>query len=633
VSNQQPNMDSRLLQNGCSIPAEGYADQPYVVRTDDGAWLCAVTTGPGHEGQKGQHVVTRRSADHGRTWSEAVALEPDGSPENSYAVMLKVPSGRIYCFYNFNAENRREVLCEDGTTKFDRVDSLGEYVFRFTDDHGRTWSPRRYTVPVRKFACDRENVYGGEVRFFWNVGRPLNLGDHGALLVLHKVGAMGEGFFAQSEGCFLFSDNILSEADPEKIRFETRPDGDVGLRTPPGGGRVAEEHSIARLSDGSIFCVYRTVDGWPACAYSRDEGRTWTDPAYMAYTPGGTRRVKNPRAANFVWNCGKGKFLYWFHNHGGGFIRELGGHSSRVNGLAENNGETPYDDRNPAWLLGGREVATPDGLRLAWSQPEIALYDDDPLVRISYPDLVEEQGRFWITETQKQWARTHELDAGMLVGLFGQVEGVSGAGCRVSEKDPLLELPLAGLAMPAEAAMPALPAFMAREWGSFANGRRDLRQGFSIELSAELPTLNAGQVLLDSRTPYGKGIALQTTVRGTVELVLNDGRSESRWDCDPGLLRTGGRLSITVIVDGGPRVILFVIDGQLCDGGDFRQFGWGRFSPHLHNVTGAARLRLGPALRTLRLHGRALRVNEACAAHGSLRDATQAAELERRHRP
>ena len=69
-------------------------------------------------------------------------------------------------------------------------------------------------------------------------------------MVLHKVGAMGAGFFAQSEGAFFTSKNILTERDPAKITFETLPDGDIGLRTPPGGGRVSEEQSIVKLSDG-----------------------------------------------------------------------------------------------------------------------------------------------------------------------------------------------------------------------------------------------------------------------------------------------------------------------------------------------------------------------------------------------
>ena len=205
-------------------------------------------------------------------------------------------------------------------------------------------------------------------------------------MTLHKVGAMGEGFFAQSEGAILKSTNILSERDPVKIIFETLPDGEIGLRTPAGGGRVAEEHSLSLLSDGTIFCVYRTIDGWPTVAYSSDGGNQWTAPAYMTYQPDGQQPVKNPRAANFAWNCSNGLFLYWFHNHGGRFIGQMG--------AFQKSGRSPFDDRNPAWLMAGREVDTPDGKRIEWSQPEILLYDDDPHIRMSYPDLVEENGKF-----------------------------------------------------------------------------------------------------------------------------------------------------------------------------------------------------------------------------------------------
>jgi len=62
-------------------------------------------------------------------------------------------------------------------------------------------------------------------------------------------------------------------------------------------------------------------------------------------------------------------------------------------------------------------------------------------------------------------------------------------------------------------------------------------------------------------------------------------------------------------------VISFVVDGALCDGGTHRQFGWGRFSPHLQGANGADVLRIGPALDGevlgLRIYGRALRTSEA----------------------
>ncbi len=50
------------------------------------------------------------------------------------------------------------------------------------------------------------------------------------------------------------------------------------------------------------------------------------------------------------------------------------------------------------------------------------------------------------------------------------------------------------------------------------------------------------------------------------------------------------------IVDGGPKLILFVVNGVLCDGGNFRQFGWGRYNSWLRGVAGAETLRIGPTL-------------------------------------
>lgn len=105
--------DWRDIRQGREIPTETYSDQPYVVKTDDGAWLVCVTTGAGREGQAGQHVITMRSTDQGRTWSAPVDVEPAQGPESSYAVMLKVPSGRVYIFYNHNTGNVRKVIADN----------------------------------------------------------------------------------------------------------------------------------------------------------------------------------------------------------------------------------------------------------------------------------------------------------------------------------------------------------------------------------------------------------------------------------------------------------------------------------------------------------------------------------------
>ncbi|HOW66589.1 MAG TPA: hypothetical protein P5186_26000 [Candidatus Paceibacterota bacterium] len=340
--------------------------------------------------------------------------------------------------------------------------------------------------------------------------------------------------------------------------------------------------------------MYRTLDGWPACAYSRDGGSSWTEPAYKTYTPDG-RRVKHPRAANFAWNCANGKFLYWFHNHGDRFVRELG--------AAGKEGRSPYDDRNPAWLMAGREIETPQGLRIEWSQPEILLYDDDPFVRMSYPDLLEQDGEFCVTETQKTIGRVHEIPPVLIDGLFNQFDNrqVASNGIVLNLSQPV----------PQEASMPSLPEFHKRDFKSEDQRGLDLRSGFSLDLWIKLDSFAVETTLLDSRRESRKGVLVSATRAGTIRLTLNDGRQEASWESDRGALQAGALQHTVITVDGGPKIITFVVNGVLCDGGEERQFGWGRFSPTLRAPNGADNLRISRSIQSLRLYNRPLRTSEA----------------------
>lgn len=578
--------DWRDIRNGDVIPTKSYADQPYIIQTDDGAWLCIVTTGAGHEGQPGQHVTTMRSTDFGKTWSEPIALEPPDGPEASYAVMLKAPSGRIFAFYNHNTDNLREVKTINGG-EISRVDSLGYFVFKYSDDHGRSWSDQRYTIPVREMEIDRENVYQGDIRFFWNVGKPF-IHKNAAYVSLHKVGGFGEGFFTRNEGVLLKSDNLLTVESLIDARWETLPDGEIGLRTPAGGGPISAEQSYAKLSDGSLYCVYRTIDGHPVFTYSRDDGRTWDKPQYKRFSDG--RLMKHPRAANFVWKSSNGKYLYWFHNHGG----------------------RSYEDRNPAWLCAGEEIDSPDGKIIHWSQPEILLYDDDPYIRMSYPDFVEEDGRYFFTETQKNVARVHEVPKEFLETLWGQFDNHS----RIRD-DIIAEWDVSS---PTTSLMlPALPLFVARDFSRPDYGTTDLRNGFTIDLWITFETLDPGQVVFDSRDDEGKGVVLVTSQDQTLELILNDGRTQNQWRCDRGKIQPDTLHHIGIIVDGGPKIISFIIDGTFNDGGEDRQFGWGRFSPNLRHANGSNTLRITPdtpaQIKSLRIYNRALMVSEVIGTY------------------
>jgi hypothetical protein len=315
--------------------------------------------------------------------------------------------------------------------------------------------------------------------------------------------------------------------------------------------------------------------------------------------------MKNPRAANFVWKCSNGRFLYWFHNHGGEFIRQLGGHSSMPNGLSVNHFRTPYDDRNPVWMSAGREIEGPNGKLIEWSQPEILLYDDDPYIRISYPDLIEKDGRLWFTETQKSTARVHAVDPTLIDDLFSQFE-------QAPTKEPhglLLKKSGTRAAEVWSLAMPTLPLLTSRDFVRDDQCGKDLRAGCTLNFVLNgIPA--EGAILFDSRNAEKAGILVRVIESAKIEVTLSDSRTISTWTSDAGSLEQGALNNVGVIIDGGPKLILFVINGALCDGGDERQFGWGRYNPALREINGATEASVHASVQEVALYDRALRVSE-----------------------
>jgi len=568
--------DPRDVRTGYRIPDEGYCDQPYVVITHDGNWLCLLTTAGGHEGAANSHVVSTISEDQGRTWSKLVELEPTDGPPAVYSLPVVARSGRVYAFYDYNGDNFQ---CPG------RSDCVGWFVYKYSDDHGRTWSKERYRLPMRMTAVDRTNTFDGKVQIFWGIGKPITLGD----TMMFAFSKCGKYLIDRSEGWFYRSDNILTETDVTEIEWQLLPDGDVGLKN-PAYGDVQAEQNIVPMNDGSIYCMYRTAGDHPCHAYSRDGGHTWTMPQYATYTPDG-RRFKNSRACPKVWKAKNGKYLFWFHHHG-----------------AHKNA---YRGRNPAWLSGGIER---DGF-IHWSQPEIVLFDlapencvFDPETGMpgegggmSYPDLIEQDGRYWITETQKTVARVHPIDETLLEGLWNQGEVKT-----VTRKGLVLDLEPEKIPE-GQAGMPKLPGL--------AGG------GFALDFWIELNDLSPGQIIADCRDESGQGFVVETGEHGTIRIEMSDDENVGFWACDRGIIEPGVRHHVAIIVDGGPNVISFVVDGILCDGGTHSIYGWGRFTPELNDINGSGQLRLAPALdgrlERLRIYDRYLRTSEAIASFHS----------------
>jgi hypothetical protein len=119
-----------------------------------------------------------------------------------------------------------------------------------------------------------------------------------------------------------------------------------------------------------------------------------------------------------------------------------------------------------------------------------------------------------------------------------------------------------------------------------------------------------GEVLFDSRNAEGAGILLRALSNDRIKVVVSDGRTVSSWTSDSDCLDPVETNHVIVIIDGGPKLILFVINGVLCDGGDERQFGWGRYNPALRDINGATEAAVSACVSEVAIHTRALLVSE-----------------------
>ena len=558
-----PIVDLRNIRTGSAIPDESYCDQPYVVKTADGNWLCTLTTGSGVEGDD-QHVVSTISTDKGQTWSPLVDIEPLSGPKASWVIPFIADSGRVYAFYVYNDTG----LTGSGSQFF------GSYMFKYSDDNGQTWSDDRYKIPMPLTNVDRTNTFNGTVQLFWGVDNPVTL-DNEMYFAFSKFQNTAVGGI---EGFVVHSDNIMTEEDPTKIHWEILPDGDTGI-TSSAIGRVQEEHNLVAMNDGSLYCMYRTETGSPAHAYSLDKGHTWSEPVKATYTPYG-RVIKNPRANAHIWKTDNGRYLLWYSNEG----------PSATN---------LFLPRNPNWLSGGIEI---DG-KIHWSQPELVLYDPSQSTFFSYPDLIQEGDNYWITETNKSVARVHSIDSNLINGLWtqGQIKSVAQEGLALDyNRNAVIQ---------SSTTMPLLPNLT-------------LGGGFSIDFWLTTDSLDAGQIIADARDANGKGMLISTTSNGAVEIKLADGTRTSSWTSDPGLIKRDTLQHVVATVDGGPKIISFIVDGVFNDGGSARSSGYSWFDANLGNVNGNTSVALASSLQgnlnSLRIYERPLRTSEAVGNYNAV---------------
>ena len=219
---------------------------------------------------------------------------------------------------------------------------------------------------------------------------------------------------------------------------------------------------------------------------------------------------------------------------------------------------------------------------IRWGEPELLLYHEDVRKGMSYPDLMEDDGRYFFSETEKTVARIHEVPASFLRKMWDVLEGKS-----IAVDSPLL------LETEGGREVPPLPL------PELCDGN-----GFSFEL--ELAESRPG-TLFDSTGIDGRGLRIEYSDQRRITVTMNDSRQEMRAESQsvPELRKA------VIVFDGGPAVLSFIADGRFLDGGSEFQFGWRRFSPQMRNCPNPAPWRIGPIVKRLAIRSSAMMTAEA----------------------
>ncbi len=367
---------------------------------DDGTWL--TTWGQGsYEHAVDERIVCAESRDMGKTWTAPrVVVHSTPAERIAYGVPFVVPaSQRLYLFFHVGGQLAWEDPAYDS----------GMFHFIFSDDRGRTWSERR-AIPLP----DRDiNLFAGRVHGWINQSpRLMPTGE----VVLpfsawRRDGLQRRAWMLTPSECSLVRlDNVLTESDPEKLRFTLLPEGARGIRVdtfshlknpallrlcetfrgrPEDSAFNLQEMTVVPLDDGRWLGVGRTFLGSPGFSVSADRGATWTAAEPLRYAPGGDP-IPHPMTMCPITRLADGRIVLLFTNNDGT--------ARGARHVWEGDGKT----RNPQWFAVARQIpgeARNGGLR--FGAPRLLAEVDDAgdvnlKTGISMPQFLEQGGRYFI---------------------------------------------------------------------------------------------------------------------------------------------------------------------------------------------------------------------------------------------
>ena len=616
-----------------SGPGGSHNGQPMIVVADDGSWVCSWKTGT-REASPDCHIVCNRSVDKGLTWSPEQDVEPeDHAHPSSDSCLHKSPvTGRIFCIYRYNVNSH----VGPGTTAH-----AGGFFFRYSDDHGQTWSGKRYPIPTRRTAIDHPT---GELSA-WTCGQgPVVIGDGFWFSgTKYEIANKGGGM----ETWFWVSPNILSEKNPESIKWENKPDGKRGITT-AHGHKYWEEAALVTLSDDNhLYCVMRTRNaGFLGQSYSKDGGNTWSEPTPAEYWDG-SGEVNNPKAGPALLKLSDGTYFLTFYND----RADKTTHWSKL------------FDRSPLWSAVGWQ----DGDVLKFSQPEILLYNDQDTSSsaegnrfdIHAPFVFETDGRIFVAYANKLTdLQVTEIPCTLIEGLKNQriarrIKTDHLAVWIDANDDPIgrtvpvhapakvdavlgVEGETAGKAPTHDKVSAACFSFQRQDGGDMMTlhgidvgalfGGLDEGASLAVELWAQFRDVKAGQTLLNNRNAKGHGIWLGLEMDGRVSIELTDVESRTQKAASGRKSVSANRwCHIVANVDGASDVITLLIDGKIS--GDNPRKNFHEMGRALGDINGSSTVFIGHQsaglqspkipfrgrISQLRIYDRYLTTNEAIA--------------------
>jgi len=215
-------------------------------------------TGPTRGEDQNNYAVVTTSGDHGQTWQEVLAIDPDGDgPVRAYDPEIWIdPDGQLWIFWS-------QTIGRAGT-----VAGVWTMVIDDPDQKNPVWpAPRRLTDGV--MMCKPTILSGGEWVLpvsFWH------LKDGSAAVVV---------------------------SDDHGKTWNLR-----GAATVPEEARNYDEHMIIEKKDGTLWMLVRTIYGIGEST-SADRGRTWS-----TLVPS---EIEHPHARFFIRRLNSGNLLLVKH--------------------------------------------------------------------------------------------------------------------------------------------------------------------------------------------------------------------------------------------------------------------------------------------------------------------------------